>query len=313
MPDKFREESIKPTITGVRLDVFLAGAGLGLTRNQAQRLIEEGLVEVSGAGRKANYKLRPGDEIRLSLPEPEPFKTLPEDIPVEVIYSDDDVVVVDKPAGMVVHPASGNLSGTLVNALLYRFGELSRVGGEMRPGVVHRLDKDTSGVMVVARSDRAHRELALAFKLHANQREYVAITMGPFKEREGTVAVAIGRHVTDRKKMSPVTFRGRDATTHFKVIENFDGAAYVAIRLATGRTHQVRVHMAHIGHPLAGDRVYGGAAAGKLMGMKVPRQMLHARLLGFRHPGTGEYMEFTAEIPEDMRRVLEFLKSNKDL
>lgn len=305
------ERDLLPETTGIRLDLYLAGAVRGLTRTQAQRLIDDGLVQVSGVARKANYRLRAGDVVKVMIPAPEPVKALPEDIPLDVIYEDQDIIVVDKPAGMVVHPAAGNFSGTLVNALLHRYGELSHVGGEYRPGIVHRLDKDTSGVMVVARSDEAHRELARAFKAHENVREYVAIAIGTFKENEGTVAVSIGRHVTDRKKMSPITFKGRTATTHFKVLEFFNGASFVALRLATGRTHQVRVHMAHIGHPLAGDKVYGGASAGKLLGMKVPRQMLHARLLGIKHPRTGEYMEFESAIPQDMQRVLDFLRRKK--
>ncbi|MHB8173884.1 MAG: RluA family pseudouridine synthase [Nitrospirota bacterium] len=300
--------SLVPTVTGMRLDVFLAGAGIGLTRSHAQKLIDEGLVAVSGKTRKANYKLKPGDHVDVVVPEPEELKTLPENIPFEVLYEDEDIIVVNKPAGMVVHPAAGNFSGTLVNALLFRYGRLSSVGGGFRPGIVHRLDKDTSGVMVVARNDKAHHELARQFKVHENIREYFAIAVGTFKDTEGTVAVAIGRHVTDRKKMSPVTFQGRNAITHYKVIENFKGAAYIRLRLATGRTHQVRVHMAHIGHPLAGDRVYGGAGAAKLLGMKIPRQMLHAALLGITHPSTGEYMQFEKEAPEDMAKVLKFLR-----
>lgn len=311
MVSKQGVRALVPETTGVRLDLYLSGAGLGLTRTQAQRLIDEGLVGVSGTARKANYRLRAGDIVQVSIPEPEPVKALPEDIPIDVIYEDQDIIVVNKPAGMVVHPAAGNYTGTLVNALLYRYGELSHVGGEFRPGIVHRLDKDTSGVMVVARNDEAHRELARAFKAHENAREYVAITIGVIKENEGTVAVSIGRHVTDRKKMSPITFKGRTATTHWSVLERFPGAALVKLRLATGRTHQVRVHMAHIGHPLAGDRVYGGPSAGKLLGMKVPRHMLHARLLGVKHPRTGQYMEFQSEMPEDMLRVLEFLRRRK--
>jgi len=297
-----------PKSQGVRLDICLAGAGLGITRSQAQRLVDEGLVEVGGIVRKSNYKIRPGDTVRVVVPAPEPVNTVPEFIPVDVLYEDDCLVVVNKPPGMVVHPAAGNFSGTLVNALLFRCGRLSNIGGDLRPGVVHRLDKDTSGVMVVAKDDQAHISLADAFKAHTNVREYVSILVGRLKSDEGTVSVPIGRHVTDRKKISPITFSGKDAVTHYRVLERFTPATVVSLRLATGRTHQIRVHMAHIGHPVAGDRVYGGAGAGKLAGIKVPRQMLHARLLGINHPRTGEYMEFTAEPPEDMREVLEFLR-----
>ncbi len=302
------ERELAPDSPGVRLDVYLAGAGLGLTRSQAQKLIDEGLALVSGKARKANYRLRPNDTIRVFVPVPEPVRARPENIPVNVLYADDDIVVVDKPAGMVTHPAAGNYTGTLVNALLYRFGGLSRAGGEFRPGVVHRLDKDTSGVLVMARTDKAYHGLIAAFKAHTNVREYVAVTVGDFKDEEGTVAVSIGRHVTDRKKMSPITFKGRTAVTHYRVIEHFKGAALISLKLDTGRTHQIRVHMSHIGHPIAGDRVYGGAGASRLLGMKVPRHMLHARLLGIKHPVSGEYMEFAAEPPEDFLKLLEFLR-----
>ena len=300
-----------PGTPGLRLDIFLAGASVGLTRNQAQNLIEDGLVYVSGVLRKANYKLKQGDIVSLSIPEPEQIKTVPENLPVDIIYEDDDIVVVNKAAGMVVHPAEGNPGGTLVNALLFHCGKLSTIGGDLRPGVVHRLDKDTSGIMVAAKNEQAHQALAATFKAHTNSREYVAIVIGRLKEDQGTVTVSIGRHITDRKKISPITFKGKNATTHYRVLEHFGDATYIALRLATGRTHQIRVHMAHIGHPLAGDKVYGGAGAGKVAGMKVPRQMLHARLLGFKHPRTGEYMEFTAEIPPDMERVLDILRRKK--
>ncbi len=300
-----------PGTPGLRLDIFLAGSSVGLTRNQAQNLIEDGLVYVSGVLRKANYKLRQGDVVSLSIPEPEQIKTVPENLPVDIAYEDDDIIVVNKAAGMVVHPAEGNPGGTLVNALLFHCGKLSSIGGDLRPGVVHRLDKDTSGIMVVAKNDQSHQSLAATFKAHTNSREYVAIVIGRLKEEQGTVTVSIGRHITDRKKISPITFKGKNATTHYKVLEHFGDATYIALRLATGRTHQIRVHMAHIGHPLAGDKVYGGTAAGKVAGMKVPRQMLHARLLGFKHPRTGEYMEFTAEIPPDMQKVLDVLRRKK--
>ncbi len=303
-----KEEVFTPKTPGVRLDVCLAGSELGLTRSQARRLIDEGLVEVGGARPKAGYRIRPGDLVRVFMEPPEPFSLVPEDIPVEVLYEDDDIVVVNKPPGMVVHPAAGNRAGTLINALLYRCGRLSGVGGEFRAGVVHRLDKDTSGVLVVAKDDLAHAALAASFKAHTNVREYVAILIGRLKVDEGAVSVPIGRHITDRKKMSPITFRGRDALTRYKVLERFYGATYVSLRLATGRTHQIRVHMAHMGHPVAGDRVYGGARAASLSGMRVPRQMLHARLLGIEHPKTGVYMEFSAPPPADMKVVLEALR-----
>lgn len=306
------EKTVLPGMPGVRLDVFLAGAGLEISRSVAQKLIDDGLVDVSGIVRKANYRIRPGETVGVSIPVPEPVKTLPEDIPVEVLYEDSYIVVVNKPAGMVVHPASGNLTGTLVNALMHRCGTLSSIGGELRPGIVHRLDKDTSGVMVVAKEEKAHMALADAFKAHVLAREYVAVATGQFRDNEGTVTVSIGRHVTERKKISPITLNGKPAITHYRVLERFPGVTYIALRLKTGRTHQIRVHMAHIGHPLAGDRVYGGTSVMKVHGMKAGRQMLHARLLGFNHPITGEYMEFTTEPPEDMQRILRFLREKAE-
>lgn len=308
MSGPIEEYVFAPKAPGLRLDLCIAGQGLEISRSQAQKLIEDGLVEVSGVARKANYRIRPGETVRMLVPAPGPVKAAAQDIPVAILYEDEYIVVVDKPAGMVVHPASGNLDGTLVNALLHHCGKLSSVGGDMRPGVVHRIDKDTSGVIVLAKDDRAHMKLADAFKAHVLQREYIAVGTGVFRDPEGTVTVAIGRHVTERKKMSPVTFKGRSAITHYKVLEQFDEAAYIALRLKTGRTHQIRVHMAHIGHALAGDRVYGGSAVMKVRGMKVHRQMLHARLLGIDHPVTGEYMEFTSAPPEDMTRLLDYLR-----
>jgi len=305
------ERVLVPDVTGVRLDVFLAEAGIGLSRNQAQRLIDDGLVSVSGRQRAANYRLRPSETVKALIPPPKPTLALPEDIPLDILYEDESLVVVDKPAGLVVHPAAGNRTGTLVNALLFRCGRLSSIGGELRPGIVHRLDKDTSGVIVVAKTDPAHVALANAFKEHTNVREYVAVVMGNVKSDEGAVAVAIGRHVTDRKKMSPTTFQGRNALTRYTVVERFGAATLIALRLATGRTHQIRVHMAHIGHPVAGDTVYGGDRALKARGMKVSRQMLHARLLGFVHPVTGEAVEFSSPIPADMVRLIEFLRQTK--
>jgi 23S rRNA pseudouridine1911/1915/1917 synthase len=300
-----------PATPGLRLDVFIADAGLGLSRSQAQKLIDDGMAVVSGVSRKANYRLRQGDVVEVRVPEPEPVRAVPEDLPVEIIYEDEHIVVVNKQAGMVVHPAHGNYTGTLVNALLHHCGSLSSLGGEMRPGVVHRIDKDTSGVIVLAKDDRSHAALAKAFKAHVQEREYIAVATGSLRDEEGTVTVSIGRHISERKKISPITLRGREAITHYRVLERFDAATLIALRLKTGRTHQIRVHMAYIGHPLAGDRVYGGAPVSRVLGMKVERQMLHARLLGIDHPVTGEHMVFTAEPPEDMQRLIKFLREKK--
>lgn len=287
-----------------RLDKFLSDNDeTGLTRTAAARLIENGSCTVNGTHVPKNYKLRAGDRVILNIPEPEHVDILPENIPLEIVYEDNDLLVVNKPKGMVVHPAPGHSSGTLVNALMYHCGEsLSGINGEIRPGIVHRIDKDTSGLLIVAKNDFAHRGLAEQIKVHSFTREYEAVVTGCIKEN-GTVNAPIGRHKTDRKKMCVTAENSREAVTHYHVLENLSGYTHLRLRLETGRTHQIRVHMAYIGHPVAGDEVYGNGKPKSLGG-----QCLHARKIGFIHPVSGEYMEFESELPE---YFVKFLKSIK--
>ena len=272
-----------------------------LTRSAAVRLIEQGLVLVDGkaAGKKDVPKL--GAEIAVTLPEPKAVDIMPENIPLDIVYEDEDVLVVNKPKGMVVHPAAGHYSGTLVNALMFHCGErLSGINGEIRPGIVHRIDKDTSGLLMIAKNDTAHLGLSEQIKEHSFTREYQAVVTGSIKE-DGTVNAPIGRHKTDRKKMCVTPDNSREAVTHYSVIRNYAGYTHLNIRLETGRTHQIRVHLSYIGHAVAGDEVYGNGKPKWLCG-----QCLHAKKIGFVHPRTGEYMEFDSELPE---YFVKFLKS----
>lgn len=291
-------------LSGDRLDKFLSDNDeTGLTRTAAARLIENGSCTVNGTHVPKNYKLRAGDRVILNIPKPERVDILPENIPLEIVYEDNDLLVVNKPKGMVVHPAPGHSSGTLVNALMYHCGEsLSGINGEIRPGIVHRIDKDTSGLLIVAKNDFAHRGLAEQIKVHSFTREYEAVVTGCIKE-DGTVNAPIGRHKTDRKKMCVTAENSREAVTHYRILENLSGYTHLRLRLETGRTHQIRVHMAYIGHPVAGDEVYGNGKPKSLGG-----QCLHARKIGFIHPVSGEYMEFESELPE---YFVKFLKSIK--
>lgn len=288
--------------SGDRLDKFLSDSGeTGLTRTAAARLIENGSCTVNGLNVQKNYKLREGDRVILNIPEPECVDILPENIPLEIVYEDNDLLVVNKPKGMVVHPAAGHFSGTLVNALMHHCGEsLSGINGEIRPGIVHRIDKDTSGLLIVAKNDFAHRGLAEQIKVHSFTREYEAVVTGSIKE-DGTVNAPIGRSKADRKKMCVTNENSKEAVTHYHILGNLSGYTHLRLRLETGRTHQIRVHMAYIGHPVAGDEVYGNGKPKWLCG-----QCLHARKIGFIHPVSGEYMEFESELPE---YFVKFLKS----
>ena len=293
--------------TGKRIDVYISLVRDELSRSQVQKLIGDGHVTVNGKQVKSNYKLKKDDIIDLEIPDPEPIDIKEENIPLDIIYEDKDIIVINKPQMMVVHPAAGHYSGTVVNALMYHCrGELSGINGIMRPGIVHRIDMNTSGVIVAAKSDSAHRSLALQFAEHTINRRYRAIVCGNIKDDNGTVDGPIGRSPKDRKKMAIVR-DGKRAVTHFSVIERFGRYTYIEAVLETGRTHQIRVHMASIGHPLLGDDIYGSVK--QPYGLK--GQVLHAGLLGFIHPTKGEYMEFRSEIPEYFQRLLEKFRQNR--
>lgn len=293
---------------GVRIDAFLAAAVPELSRSAAQQLLEKGQVFVSGTPVKKNYKTRMDDEITLELPQPEPVELVPEDIPLDICYEDSDVVVINKPKGLVVHPAAGHADDTLVNGLLYALGDdLSGINGELRPGIVHRIDKDTSGLLAVAKNDYAHTMLASQLKDHTMARTYEAIVCGVMKEDCGTVDAPIGRHPTDRKKMCVTQRGGRNAVTHWEVVRRYKGYTHIRCKLETGRTHQIRVHMAYIGHPILGDMVYGR----KKPELGQSSQCLHAGALCFRHPRDGHPVMVFAELPQYFRDVLDKLEKMK--
>ena len=287
-----------------RLDAFLASSLDGLTRSQAARLIESGEVAVNGKTAGKSYKLAGGEDIAVTLPEPEPVEAVPQDIPLDVVYEDADVIVVNKPSGMVVHPAPGHPDGTLVNALLYHCaGTLSGVGGALRPGIVHRIDRDTSGLIIAARNDAAHQYLSAQLADHTLARTYECIVVGKLREDRGTVDAPIARHPTDRKRMAVVA-GGREAVTHWEVIARYPGYTHVRCRLETGRTHQIRVHMAYIGYPILGDTVYG--AKKEVPGLT--GQCLHAVGLRFLHPRTHEVVELFCPLPEEFTRMLQKIR-----
>ena len=287
-----------------RLDAFLASSLDGLTRSQATRLIESGEVAVEGRAVSKSYKLAGGEDIAVTLPEPEPVEAVPQDIPLDVVYEDADVIVVNKPSGMVVHPAPGHPDGTLVNALLYHCaGTLSGIGGALRPGIVHRIDRDTSGLIIAAKNDAAHQYLSAQLADHTLARTYECIVVGALREDRGTVDAPIARHPTDRKRMAVVA-GGREAVTHWEVIARYPGYTHVRCRLETGRTHQIRVHMAYIGHPILGDTVYG--AKKEVPGLT--GQCLHAVGLRFLHPRTHEVVELSCPLPEEFTRMLQKIR-----
>lgn len=308
MKAELRAMSEKVTLTvpaeasGTRADKYISD-NIALTRSAVQSLMEKGSVIADGRPAAKNMKLRGGESIEVEIPDPEPMDAVPEDIPLDIVYEDADLLVVNKPKGMVVHPAHGNYNGTLVNALLHHCGDsLSGINGVIRPGIVHRIDKNTSGLLIVAKNDAAHLKLAEQIKVHSFTREYEAVVTGVMKEQSGTVDAPIGRHKTDRKKMCVTAENSRNAVTHYEVLRQYGGYAHLRLRLETGRTHQIRVHMAYIGHPVMGDDVYGKPYKG------LDGQCLHARKIGFIHPSTGNYMEFSSELPEYFQAVLRKLE-----
>lgn len=293
---------------GQRVDCFAAQMS-DLTRSAVQSLADSGALSVNGRTVPKNYRLRSGDEVALTVPEPTAYEAQPENIPLDIVYEDADLLVVNKPKGMVVHPAAGNYNGTLVNALLYHCHDLSGINGVLRPGIVHRIDKDTSGLLIVAKNDRAHCGLAEQIKAHSFTRIYEAVVYGRLRDDSGTVDAPIGRHPVKRKQMAVTAVNSKPAVTHYEVLARYDGNTrhgaftHVRLRLETGRTHQIRVHMASIGHPVAGDAVYGPEAYQK----ELHGQCLHARTIGFVHPVTGAYLEFTDELPQYFQDFLAFI------
>jgi 23S rRNA pseudouridine1911/1915/1917 synthase len=320
VPDQSRMHStiifhVNPQDTLKRLDVFLSQKDSLLSRSQIKRLIASGKVQVGGKKVKAGMRLKEKDVVMLELPELQKLETPAQAIPLTILYEDRHLIVVDKPAGMVVHPGAGNYSGTLVNALLHHCPDLLGIGGVLRPGIVHRLDKDTSGVLVVAKDDLSHRDLSAQFKAHTPQRRYLGIVFGQIPD-EGQIEAVIGRHPKHRQKMSVRPRKGREARTHWKVMERFRQFCLAEFRLQTGRTHQIRVHLSSLGHPLLGDPLYGGrkklASVEPLVlrqGLeKIRRQALHAISLGFVHPATGENLLFSSPVPADLEEAIFLLK-----
>ena len=299
---------------GKRLDAYLA-ENTDLSRSAAAKLIESGAVTVNGKKTEKKYLIKEGDEAEVVLPEVEEYEALPENIPLNVIYEDSDIIVINKPSGMVVHPAPGNYTGTLVNALLYHCKDsLSGIGGVMRPGIVHRIDKDTSGLLVVAKNDASHRALSEELGYHGIEREYHALVRGGFKEESGTVDLPIGRHPVDRKKMAVIKSGegARDAVTHYEVLRSYGQISYLKLKLETGRTHQIRVHMSYLGHALLGDEVYSSTKITfeKQHAPLFDGQILHAKRLCLTHPRTGERMTFECELPDNFKKLIEILENN---
>ena len=294
-----------------RIDHYLAILGIGLSRTRIQTLIKEEKILVNDKATESSYKLKVDDKITVDIPEPKELKVSPEDIPLDIVYEDEDLIVVNKPKGMVSHPAPGNYTGTLVNALLYHCNTLSTIGGTTRPGLVHRLDKDTSGLLVIAKNDVSHRCLAKQIHDRTVGRKYLALVHGRIENDEGTIEARIGRHPVHRKKMAVIVkekLKSRGALTHYKVLERFKNYTLVEVEIKTGRTHQIRVHLSYIGYPVVGDQTYGR----RNNEFKVKGQLLHAKTLGFIHPKFGKYMEFERELPVDFKEIIEELKIRRE-
>ena len=304
--------TVKDEDKGKRLDTYLSEC-TDISRSAAVKLIESGLVTVNGKSAEKKYQVKSCDEIEVTIPEVEEYEAEPEDIPLDVIYEDSDIIIINKPSGMVVHPAPGNYTGTLVNALLHHCKDsLSGIGGVMRPGIVHRIDKDTSGLLVVAKNDASHRALSEELGYHGIEREYRALVRGGFKEPSGTVNLPIGRHPVDRKKMAVIKSgeNAREAVTHYEVIQSYGQITYLKLRLETGRTHQIRVHMSHLGHALLGDEVYASAKTvfEKQHAPLFDGQVLHAKKLSLTHPRTGERMTFECDLPDNFKKMIDILE-----
>ncbi len=292
---------------GQRIDKVISAAHTDMSRSAAQKILDEDNVSVNGVIVSKNYKVRLGDKISVIIPKPKELSVEAENIPLDVRYEDDDLLVVNKPKGMVVHPAAGNYDGTLVNALLYHCkGSLSGINGVIRPGIVHRIDKDTSGLLIVAKNDFAHINLAEQIKAHTFTRKYQSVVYGKFNSLTGTVDAPIGRHAVDRKKMTVTVKNSKNAVTHYEVINQYTNFTHLSLKLETGRTHQIRVHMAYIGHPVAGDSVYGPKKVIESLG----GQCLHAGLIGFKHPRTNKYIELTSELPEYFTDFIRRIKND---
>lgn len=308
--DDIKTLSVQSSDAGNRLDIYIAEQ-TGISRSRIQALIGRGVVLVNSRLVTQRYKVKTEDIINMTMPETETVGLMPEDIPVEILYTDEYVVVVNKPANMVVYPAAGHSKGTLMNALAHYCSRLATVGGPLRPGIVHRLDKDTSGVMVIALEDTAYYNLVEQFRQRTIIRKYIALVYGKLRDYSGEISFSIGRSEADRKKMSTRSRRGKSAVTRWKVLKRGESTTLIEVFLGTGRTHQIRVHLASIGHPVAGDRTYGKKTELEVNKKVVvfPRQMLHAELLGFKHPVTGEHLEFSSPVPEDMRKILSELYS----
>ena len=300
--------TIKPENNKKRIDKFLSEEFPELSRSYIHKLIEKKFVSVNEKETSKNYKLNEKDIVEINIPNPEPCEVTAENIPLNIVYEDSDLLIVNKPKDTVVHPAAGNTSGTLVNALLYHCKDnLSGISGVLRPGIVHRIDKDTSGLLIVAKNDNSHKFLAEQIKNHSFTREYQAIVIGKLKNQKGTIETHIGRHKTNRKKMAVVTpSSGKKAITHYEVLEEFSGYSHIRLKLETGRTHQIRVHMAYLGHPILGDEIYGSAKQNPFKFLK--GQCLHAKKIGFIHPSALKYVEFDSELPEYFSKVLSILK-----
>ncbi|NLB52744.1 MAG: RluA family pseudouridine synthase [Syntrophomonadaceae bacterium] len=288
---------------GERLDAFITEHLEYLSRSMVKLLLEEKKITVNGENKKASYRIKEGEEIAVTVPEPKQVEITAQDIPLNIVYQDKDIVIIEKPQGMVVHPAHGNWDNTLVNALLFHIKDLSGINGELRPGIVHRLDKDTSGLLIVAKNDQAHRHLARQIKDHSFNRQYIALVHGTINEKLGIIEAPIGRSKTDRKKMA-VDKNGKEAVSEYQVLNRYQNYSLVKVKLLTGRTHQIRVHFAYIHHPVVGDPLYGPAKKH----FDLAGQALHACLLGFIHPSTQEYMEFQSEVPQYMQKIIDDLK-----